>query len=590
MNEFAELRHKIYLERTGEPCGDYRNVVRRLGRALLGDQPSAEAELTLRAAELSGSEHGHEIFDLIQYAGTSRYFDRYVADAVAMYPSFKDRVLTALGELPLSDGGEDRTRRLQTLIRAATARSTDERRDAKRRSHEDGAPQVEHDVSLVQCMFHGDPAQSGRGSSGGIATLLTELGNAVPGSAGGVVTLVLYDTARSTYPLTPVERVTDTHSIVRIPVELSAAAAPVGFVEAREIIEEAVVAGLSRHGVRPDVVHVRFLDDASLAAGRAAARLGARLVVTVTPDPHRQVCDAAGRIRSLPEDLGLEYLNKIMIGDELIRRAHGLLAIGSDTIQRELWPYYPQLEDTRGRVVAGIDEGVRTAVPDIDIDVETLLTEAAPTHRIDPDVLEHPTILTVGRLATVKNQGALVRAWAQDAWREYNLVLVGGDLENPSADEAAMMDRITEAVSGRAELAGRFCHLPGMPNAKIRMLQGFFAERSRNGQADVYVCPSLKEEFGLSILEAMASGLVVYAPLRGGAGSYIRHGVNGFLIDTQSDRSIADELESTLLATGMTSERARLIGERAAETVRNRYSVERIGEEFAAYYERVKHA
>ena len=54
----------------------------------------------------------------------------------------------------------------------------------------------------------------------------------------------------------------------------------------------------------------------------------------------------------------------------------------------------------------------------------------------------------------------------------------------------------------------------------------------------VYVCGSLKEEFGLALIEALAAGLVVVGPEGGGPATYIDEGVTGFLVDTRSPRAV----------------------------------------------------
>ena len=48
----------------------------------------------------------------------------------------------------------------------------------------------------------------------------------------------------------------------------------------------------------------------------------------------------------------------------------------------------------------------------------------------------------------------------------------------------------------------------------------------------VYACASVKEEFGLALLEAMASGLSVLGPASGGPPTYIDDGITGVLADT----------------------------------------------------------
>jgi glycosyltransferase involved in cell wall biosynthesis len=48
----------------------------------------------------------------------------------------------------------------------------------------------------------------------------------------------------------------------------------------------------------------------------------------------------------------------------------------------------------------------------------------------------------------------------------------------------------------------------------------------------VYVCASVKEEFGIALLEAMATGLMVVAPDGGGPATYVQDGVTGVLTQT----------------------------------------------------------
>ncbi len=66
------------------------------------------------------------------------------------------------------------------------------------------------------------------------------------------------------------------------------------------------------------------------------------------------------------------------------------------------------------------------------------------------------------------------------------------------------------------------------------------------GSSGAYVCGSPKEEFGLAIVEAMAAGLPVVAPLAGGPATYVEDGVTGALVDTSDAAAIAAGIHEAL--------------------------------------------
>jgi glycosyltransferase involved in cell wall biosynthesis len=87
----------------------------------------------------------------------------------------------------------------------------------------------------------------------------------------------------------------------------------------------------------------------------------------------------------------------------------------------------------------------------------------------------------------------------------------------------------------------------------------------------VYVSASLKEEFGIAIIEAMASGLLVVAPSAGGPATYVEDGVTGILVDTTCADALASGIRTALaLASDPTAiDRA----EAARTSLRERFSI-----------------
>ncbi len=99
----------------------------------------------------------------------------------------------------------------------------------------------------------------------------------------------------------------------------------------------------------------------------------------------------------------------------------------------------------------------------------------------------------------------------------------------------------------------------------------------------MFLLPSLYEPFGLSILEAMASGLAVLASRDCGAAELIHDGVDGLLIQNPRDvPEISAKLGALLKDADI---RARL--GRQARRKAQRYTWDRVARETEEVYERV---
>lgn len=85
---------------------------------------------------------------------------------------------------------------------------------------------------------------------------------------------------------------------------------------------------------------------------------------------------------------------------------------------------------------------------------------------------------------------------------------------------------------------------------------------------DLFVLPSLQEGLGLSLMEAMASGLAVIGSDVGGIKSLIRHGHNGLLVRPKD----IEGLSSAILQLLADEERRISFGNRAREFIRENFS------------------
>ena len=66
-------------------------------------------------------------------------------------------------------------------------------------------------------------------------------------------------------------------------------------------------------------------------------------------------------------------------------------------------------------------------------------------------------------------------------------------------------------------------------------------------ELSIFACPSLRESFGVSVLEASACGLPVIANNIGGLKDIVVHGKTGYLIDTLNIKEFAFYLEKLIL-------------------------------------------
>ncbi len=171
---------------------------------------------------------------------------------------------------------------------------------------------------------------------------------------------------------------------------------------------------------------------------------------------------------------------------------------------------------------------------------------------------------TVGRLDEFKNQTLLLAAIAPLLGPRVQVVFVG---DGPTRTE---LERAVAALPdpSRAHVLGRRMDVP-------RLLPAF----------DVFCLSSKSEGLPLVVPEAMASGLPVVSTAVGGIPGVVDDGATGRL--TAVDEG---ELRAALRALIDDPARARAMGERARAVALERYSAERMTDDYLLLYERaVKH-
>jgi sucrose-phosphate synthase len=156
-----------------------------------------------------------------------------------------------------------------------------------------------------------------------------------------------------------------------------------------------------------------------------------------------------------------------------------------------------------------------------------------------------PMVLALCRPDTRKNIGALVAAFGRsDALKELaNLVIIAGTRDDIRAADDDAQQFFVELLLDidRYDLYGCVAipkqHLPEQIPHLYRL-----AARTRG----VLVSPGLNENFGLTLLEAAASGLPVIATTQGGPQEIVANCRNGLLVEPHDIESITQALHTVL--------------------------------------------
>lgn len=435
-------------------------------------------------------------------------------------------------------------------------------------------------LTVVQSMFYGDFENSGKGNNGGIAVFLKTLGNELSKLRDDVTVVTLTITNRWAANQSLLNYYSPHHLFLRIPMYIDKKDRN-AFLKKERLIKRTIERYLNKLGIKPDIFHVRYLDNASKAIALLSKKLDKKLVMTLTPDPHRNMTLEDGSLEVFPLNEFIEKLNKIVVGDELIDQSDRIVGIGNQTVQKDLELYFPQLlVGNKIDTVKMISEGIETD--------ETSLSKEAETLNLPPNLFEKPIILNVGRLEKIKSQDQLLKAWGNSSISDdYNLVVIGGDLENPSSDEKIMIDTFENYLSENEHLRANFCHIGALSNDKVRIIEKNMIEKQTD-LPQIYLCSSKKEEFGIAILEALSQGFLVLGPKKGGVKSYLHSDENGFLIDTRNWQTIAKETE--MIIQGIKNHEIAFEKIQAAgqKTVRDYFSMNVISKEFLSLYTSLK--
>ncbi|MGN6250461.1 MAG: glycosyltransferase family 4 protein [Marmoricola sp.] len=275
-------------------------------------------------------------------------------------------------------------------------------------------------------------------------------------------------------------------------------------VEARTKRDAAGAVALARTiaAVAPDVVHAQDRR-AGLFGRLAARRLGVPSVYTLHGVPDGLAGLVPGNLAVVAADRRTRWGN--LAGERWLARATGSWVV---TPCAALGRYAVEAVGVRPDRLRVVHNGIdAAALPALDE------TGGAAGARAGGRPDDAPLrVVWVGLMQPVKRLPLLLAAVA--ACPEVELTLVGDGPERARV-EALVAER---GLTGRVRLTG----FVEDPRAPLR-------------DADLFVLPSAAEACPMALLQAMGQGLPVLASRAGGIPEIVRHGVDGWLVDTTDD-------------------------------------------------------
>jgi sucrose-phosphate synthase len=290
----------------------------------------------------------------------------------------------------------------------------------------------------------------------------------------------------------------------------------------------------------PDLIHSHYAD-----AGHIAMRLSSLLGI-----PYLHTGHSLGRVKRarLLEAGGREpvlerlfhFTRRIQAEEETLRHVARVVA---STRQEVLEQYglYGQFEPRRAVVIPPGTDTARFAPP------RERRPEPAVAARIDR-FLAHPRrplLLSIGRPVPSKNLLGLVRAYGSDPVlrSRANLVLLAGsheDVRELDEEGRATWEELFRTLD-RLDLFGSVAFPKSHQGSEVPDLYRLAVLRR-----GVYVNPAFAESFGLTLIEAAASGLPLVTTDSGGPRDIVANCRNGLVVPPGDEPALAAALREAL--------------------------------------------
>ncbi|WP_320673706.1 HAD family hydrolase [Prochlorococcus sp. MIT 1341] len=302
-------------------------------------------------------------------------------------------------------------------------------------------------------------------------------------------------------------------------------------------LADQLVSYLQKETVLPDWIHAHYAD-AGYVGSLVSRRLGIPLVFTAhSLGREKQRRLLAGGVDHV--QIEQTYSISKRIDAEELALAHSSLVITSTAQEaNQQYSRYDSFSPNQAEVVPPGVDSTRFHSVQIEKEYSQINELVAPFLR-EPSL---PPLLAISRAVRRKNIPALVEAYGRSSIlrQRNNLVLILGCREDPrqlEKQQREVLQQVFDLVD-RYDLYGRVAYPKYHRRDQIPAIYRWAAHKK-----GLFVNPALTEPFGLTLLEAAASGLPIVATDDGGPRDILSRCENGLLTDVTDLDSLQDALE-----------------------------------------------
>lgn len=286
----------------------------------------------------------------------------------------------------------------------------------------------------------------------------------------------------------------------------------------------------------PDILHSHYAD-AGLVASHIANQLGMPLIHTghsLGRVKRRRLIASGVTAEALEHDYNMD--KRIEAEEITLATAERVITSTHQEIE-EQYELYDHYQPDRMCVLPP-GTNVKQFHPPEGNEHDTALFKTLTQHLIEPD---KPLILALSRPDKRKNITSLLEAYGESEQLQLlaNLLIVAGnrdDIDDLESGAQAVFHELLVAID-RYDLYGKVAMPKHHRREQVPMIYRIAA-----ASGGVFVNPALTEPFGLTLIEAAASGLPIVATEDGGPRDIMSNCENGYLVDPLEATTITDAI------------------------------------------------